>query len=496
MNHNTTLVISQGNRNAIEGHGWNSHQPRSALGVAFTQGRRRAVANPRGAKSRKRKPSISWEGGGMMGLRRAATLVALATSSARAFISHSGRVGEWGHNLVFAQPVLHVCHSRAPVRTLMTIAGPGDDAKVVVCGQADGLGGLIADRLMAEGGSRSVLMAEESKTLSEQLAGAKVVVLTSDGGISGEEAPTGLVQEVVSSLPATVEYLLWVDSPEARAAFEEVRKEGGGLLDALFGGIKDPLVAVRDVAGVKPLVVHTGRLFGVGMGKVPVPFTTGPKADPVIDESYTRQAVLVGPGTVLSKAQEAASKRSSVAEAVRRILAGPERKGGLDLSVVSVEGLETTPEEWDKEFARLDDSEGMAVFSMDFAAINKREALLEWLVSSWGAGTLRKTSATMLRSGARPVSILPMEGGVQVVWETVDDDLRTVIAGKLCVLVKDSPAGLRVVRQNGQGEPLPLTLSGEEEIVQSLIEGINTVAYPRGYITRKKVEAVTLIPGE
>lgn len=51
---------------------------------------------------------------------------------------------------------------------------------------------------------------------------------------------------------------------------------------------------------VKCVVVHAGELFGASGGEEPVPFLTGPKADPVLDQSITRQAVLVGPGTVLS----------------------------------------------------------------------------------------------------------------------------------------------------------------------------------------------------
>lgn len=58
---------------------------------------------------------------------------------------------------------------------------------------------------------------------------------------------------------------------------------------------------MRSVEGnVKCVVVHGGRLFGAARGEEPVPFLTGPKAEPVLDESITRQAVLVGPGTVLS----------------------------------------------------------------------------------------------------------------------------------------------------------------------------------------------------
>lgn len=58
---------------------------------------------------------------------------------------------------------------------------------------------------------------------------------------------------------------------------------------------------MRSVEGnIKCVVVHAGRLFGAARGEEPVPFLTGPKAEPVLDESITRQAVLVGPGTVLS----------------------------------------------------------------------------------------------------------------------------------------------------------------------------------------------------
>lgn len=43
----------------------------------------------------------------------------------------------------------------------------------------------------------------------------------------------------------------------------------------------------------------------------------------------------------------------------------------------------------------------------------------------------------------------------------------------------------RVIRVAGPGQPQGKVLSGEEEIVQSLLEGINTVAYPKAFVTRK-----------
>eukprot|EP00903_Cladosiphon_okamuranus_P010610 g10034.t1 len=376
---------------------------------------------------------------------------------------------------------------RRTVGATMAIAGAGDDAKVVVCGPQDGIAGLLAARLAEAGGIREVLLADETETLEQQLLGAKVVIGSSDGGPDGEEAPAGLADEIVTALPASTEYLIWVDSPEARKAAKLAKLEIGVLGSLLGGGFKESLEAVRSVEGnVKCVVVHAGRLFGAARGEEPVPFLTGPKAEPVLDESVTRQAVLVGPGTVLSSSEEAATKRSSVADAIERFIDGPERKRGVELSVVSVEGFATTDEEWEEELKRLDDSEGVAVFSIDFDAIDKKEQLIKWLTESWGPAALRKSTAGMLRSGARPVTVAPTPTGLELVWETLTEDLDAVQAGKLSLVVNDEPAGIRVVRVAGPGQPQGKTLSGEEEIVQSLLEGINTVAYPKSFVKRKE----------
>ncbi|CBJ26332.1 conserved unknown protein [Ectocarpus siliculosus] len=234
----------------------------------------------------------------------------------------------------------------------MAIAGPGDDAKVMVCGPPGGIAGLIAGRLTAAGGIREVVLADETETLEQQ--------------------------------------------PE-----------------------------------------------------------------------------------------DAATKRASVAEAIERLINGSERKRGLELSVVSVDGFATTDEEWEEELKRLDDSDGVAVFSIEFDAISRKDQLMRWLADSWGPAALRKSTAGMLRSGARPVAVAPTESGLELVWETLTDDLKAVQAGKLSLVVTEEPAGIRIVRVAGPGQPQGKALSGEEEIVQSLLEGINTVAYPKSFVKRK-----------
>lgn len=66
--------------------------------------------------------------------------------------------------------------------------------------------------------------------MSHQLEGARVVVATSDGGPDGEEAPPRFAEEIVDAISPTIEYLIWVDTPEGRAATEEAKMEVG-----LFG---------------------------------------------------------------------------------------------------------------------------------------------------------------------------------------------------------------------------------------------------------------------
>lgn len=65
-----------------------------------------------------------------------------------------------------------------------------------------------------------------------------MVVGSSDGGPDAEEAPPGLADEVVSALPASTDYLIWVDSPEARAAAKVAKLEIGVLGSLLGGGFK------------------------------------------------------------------------------------------------------------------------------------------------------------------------------------------------------------------------------------------------------------------
>ena len=81
--------------------------------------------------------------------------------------------------------------------------------------------------------------------LLTQLAGAKVVVGSSDGGPDAEEAPPGLADEIVTALPSETQYLVWVDSPEAREAGRLAKKDMGFLDGLLGGGFKVGVLRLR-----------------------------------------------------------------------------------------------------------------------------------------------------------------------------------------------------------------------------------------------------------
>ncbi|CAN0039744.1 unnamed protein product, partial [Ectocarpus fasciculatus] len=92
--------------------------------------------------------------------------------------------------------------SEMAAATKMAIAGPGDDAKVVVCGPPGGIAGLIAGRLTAAGGIREVVLADETETLEQQPEDAASkrasVAEAIERLINGSERKRGLELSVVS----------------------------------------------------------------------------------------------------------------------------------------------------------------------------------------------------------------------------------------------------------------------------------------------------------
>jgi len=333
----------------------------------------------------------------------------------------------------------------------------------------------------------------DRSSLESALKGAKVVIACGDCGLKREETPTmydpsALLTSVVEAAPSSVKTIVLVKPAE-----KELPKGG------IFGS-KTPLQALEEKTGVQKVVVTHGSLFGPLPGKEPYPFLTGPKAVPVIDESYRKKGVLLSSSDVL--AIDGQTLRSSLGEAVLKFLEGTSPESSRDqayFSIISVEDTsEPSQEAWEKEFSRLDSSKGVQVYSTEFGEIQNYDSLMRWILQKWTPNTLKNLAVVeRVRSGARPVNFLETESGVSIIWETVDKDLKVVKAGKLEININKANPSLTVSRVDGSGAPLTSILPGEEEIVQNLIEGLNTVAYPRGFVVKpenvsaKKLETVT-----
>jgi len=326
--------------------------------------------------------------------------------------------------------------------------------------------------------------------LEKTLQGAETVIACADCGIEQEKIPINfdpdaILFRIVEAAPASVKKLVVL----VPAGKYSKKSEG----TRLFGG-KDLMKTLESKKGCLKIVVSHGALFGQLPGKEPLPFMTGPKAVPVIEESYRKQGVLLSLTDTL--ARDGRTLRSSLAEAVVRFLerplSDPSKQGDnvFSFSIVSVEDFAVPSDEaWGKELSRLDSSKGVQVYSVEFDKVQNLSGFLTWLELKWASNTLKKLPIVeKSRSGARPVSVSRLSNGISIVWETVDNDLRVVKAGKLQILINEDDPSLVVTRTDGAGSPLTAVLPGEEEIVQSLVEGLNSDAYPRGYVVKRKAE--------
>ncbi|CAM9725283.1 unnamed protein product [Chrysoparadoxa australica] len=370
-----------------------------------------------------------------------------------------------------------------PSCPLHAIASPSSSQKIVVVGPEEGIASDFAAHLRAESQSRAVVTT--SNAAGRELDGASVVVVAPDAGDGEEMNPSELLGSALSNLPPSCEYLVYVNTPETEASAEE---GGNSLLSGLLGGTSSPLELIRSAeVRAKTMVMHTGSLFGEAGGQEPVPFLTGPKAEPVLDRSYVLRSVLLGPGPTLSQAKDAATKRASAVDCLARVLSGKDRPNGSEFSVVSTEGAVLNEEQWEQELSRLDVMEsntGIAVFAVEFDSIKSRESLSKWLVDSWGPSTLRQTSSIVVRSGSRPVRVAATDQGAAIIWESLSDDMNIVCSGKLEVVISEDPASLTVLRTDGTtGASLRAPLAREEEIIESLAKSIASTVYPKGLAT-------------
>eukprot|EP00640_Fibrocapsa_japonica_P001901 CAMPEP_0113943488 /NCGR_PEP_ID=MMETSP1339-20121228/24926_1 /TAXON_ID=94617 /ORGANISM="Fibrocapsa japonica" /LENGTH=441 /DNA_ID=CAMNT_0000948373 /DNA_START=189 /DNA_END=1514 /DNA_ORIENTATION=- /assembly_acc=CAM_ASM_000762 len=346
-------------------------------------------------------------------------------------------------------------------------------------------------------GSNSMDVFENPSALEQSLSGAKVVLVSADRG-DGEKGEgfqeQAFLTQVIQSIPSGVEAVVLLQPAEEDSASQ------GGLLSALFAK-ESPMKALEsgsEQKGFRRVVIEHGNLFGPPPGKAPLPFVNGPKAAPIIEDSYTKKSVVVlnsGSAGSVEVVRGGKTLRSTLAQAAVQAAQRNDRDKPMEIrfSLVSVEGSTPTKDDWDKEFKILEDPSGTQVYFVEASAVADKEGLLEFFETKWWPKTLNYLNVEMTRSGERPVRMItaPSKDQSSIVWESLDEDLRAIRTGTLDVIieVEDDKSGvLRVVRTDGSGNARTTPLKGEEEVLSAFIEGVNTMAFGKGFLRKQKAK--------
>ena len=207
---------------------------------------------------------------------------------------------------------------------------------------------------------------------------------------------------------------------------------------------------------------------------------TGVRIDPTLSLS----------GNVIEN--DTRSSRLSVGEAAVRLATNAIKvKGGTDVCLTSLKGLESlSDEDWSSEFSRVDDmlssGKGAQLFSASFGSVPSVERLSDWIATKWAPAVLKTYEIAGIRVGARPVyASVPKPGQVEIVWQDIIN-FKSVLAGKMVIEISES--GITAVRAPGDasagfGSISPTPLQGEDIMVRRLADA-TTQAIEKGLATK------------
>ncbi len=384
---------------------------------------------------------------------------------------------------------------RSPRATTLRMAA---QPVCVVVGPREGLASAVAVTLRQHGAWHVETWDQQRETAGPpaSIRDALAVVVTADAGMDVVSEPVRLpIRTLLASTGAALERFVLI------GASSEAVPSGFSLpfLGAAGDGDESDLANACTERGFAAVVLRHGPLFGGVPGNEPVAFLSGPLAEPVLDDDYTLLSALVS--RVNSRDDGLRSRRQTVAEAAARVSTVPasviaaSRGVATQLTVFSAEGEGPTDSEWDRMLARaLDSSEGVELLNQEFGAADAKK-LRGWLATTWGPATLRTISATLVRSGSRPVLVQASDRGATILWEMLEGG-RVIPSGSLEIVVEEgtdvAPPALRVLRFDARGAASSLGLVGEDEILQRLLEGL-TQQYAKGVIS-KTADTIPAVP--
>lgn len=315
------------------------------------------------------------------------------------------------------------------------------------------------------------------------LQAARHVVICGDDGDESLRGPIDKNKKSPSKL--LIEQMTKVLSPSLKSVVlaSSVSTEVAEGLEKVFGAkIGSNALSEWCRSNGRPLsVINYGKLTGGIIGAEALPFVGLPLIEPELHPSYVLRSVVLGDVNGNQYAASEICTRECLAEVVTRIIA----RGDFTTKalVVSIAGNEPTEKEWDRLFRRVANKDMAELIRIDFAAINRPESFLQWLVDSWFPQALIDADAATILVGARPVrAVKTTASTIEIRWDDIDEDLTVKVAGALEIRLVSSPSTaenpyLAVTRK--ALSPLPK----ESQLIDKLIEGINKSAFKKGFCT-------------
>ena len=398
---------------------------------------------------------------------------------------------------------------------LKMMQGQGGSPRVAVVGLAGSVAETIALRLLEKGASVTAVLDRQpaSPVLLERLRDKKMEFSVFSGEFDARVFASRTVIAVEDEGDETLRGGVGTDyknkkkeqAPEAAPMMDKLFKSlaaapslsslvcvspaepsnAGAGLGALFGSRGSDAFKKWCTQNGKPFsLIQYGQLTGAVPGAEPVPMIGLPALEPELHPSYSLPGVVLTAVGTNKYASTEMCTRDSLAEATARSVS---RGVPIESLVLSIEGEIPTEKEWNALFNRFSSSSDAELLRVEFGTISKPAQLMNWVADQWFPQALIEADAAVTLSGARPVRATKMtDSSVQIKWEDLQPDMsvRMVGALEIRILQQDSSTAnpcLTVKRLSGGAQGV--TLPGEMQMLDKLVEGINKSVYKKQFAT-------------
>jgi len=387
-------------------------------------------------------------------------------------------------------------------------AGAAGLGRVAVLCQPGGIGEVCA-RVLAESGANPLVLVQEPAAVS--VSGADVRVgdfrkglgdfgASLDGVDSAVVAMDGAAADIAmerEAFAAALQALPDSGLPGTLCAVvpsKEDENAGGGNFFNPAPTCEAALKKAREAGAARRVrVVHHAELVGsAGSGDGELPFDGPPLVAPKVNPAAALGGVELSgsrapqPNPFVSlEAQRVCTTRRAAAQAAASAAAsGPLAEALADageyaeVTVLSILGPQAQDADWARVCERYR-ARGPELLTLALPALEETPAR-KWLTQQFPAQAL-KGVALFANQGARPVNARRTAGAggdveVEVLWETLTEDLRAEPAGSIVFSLKGAAGGgveFSATRRGVRGDALAEPLQSEDDLLRSFIELLN-----------------------